>query len=140
MGDQDQGFQDTGRYLCQVISLSHFIRAIQLHPMKPIFWIMAASWEFTENSNMSSARSNIDFLFLVLMQRGIRLNPNSQRLWHEYFKLELLYIAKIKERRKVLLSEQKDELSGFDEPEVKVPELTDEIKINKVYNYFSSFS
>ncbi|KAJ3032734.1 U3 snoRNP protein, partial [Rhizophlyctis rosea] len=71
-----------------------FARAIQLHPTKPIFWIMAAAWEFDENGNMNSAR--------ILLQRALRLNPTSQKLWLEYFKLELLYIEKIKERRKIL--------------------------------------
>ncbi|KAJ3167406.1 U3 snoRNP protein [Geranomyces variabilis] len=71
-----------------------FAKAIQLHPMYDTFWVMAAGWEFQDNGNMSSAR--------VLLQRGLRLNPESKRLWVEYFKLELLWVEKIKERRKVL--------------------------------------
>lgn len=45
-------------------------------------------------------------LSLVLLQRGIRVNPESQQLWLEYFKLELLWVEKIKERRKVLFGEK----------------------------------
>ncbi|KAI8820189.1 U3 small nucleolar RNA-associated protein 6-domain-containing protein [Fimicolochytrium jonesii] len=71
-----------------------FARAIQLHPTYDVFWIMAAAWEFEDNTNMSSAR--------VLLQRGLRINPESKKLWMEYFKLELLWVQKIKERRKVL--------------------------------------
>lgn len=36
------------------------------------------------------------------MQRALRLNPESKLLWHEYFKLELLYVEKIKARRRIL--------------------------------------
>ncbi|TPX68225.1 hypothetical protein SpCBS45565_g03279 [Spizellomyces sp. 'palustris'] len=75
----------------------NFAKAIQLHPTKPTFWVMAAAWEFEQNANMTSAR--------VLLQRGLRINPESQKLWLEYFKLELLWIEKIKERRKVLFKD-----------------------------------
>jgi U3 small nucleolar RNA-associated protein 6 len=34
------------------------------------------------------------------------VNPESQQLWLEYFKLELLWVEKIKERRKVLFGEK----------------------------------
>ncbi|KAI9090162.1 U3 small nucleolar RNA-associated protein 6-domain-containing protein, partial [Phlyctochytrium arcticum] len=74
-----------------------FAKAIQLHPTKPVFWIMAAKWEFEKNNNVAAGR--------VLMQRGIRINPESQKLWAEYFKLELLWIERIKERRKVLFKD-----------------------------------
>ncbi|KAI9190583.1 U3 small nucleolar RNA-associated protein 6-domain-containing protein [Polychytrium aggregatum] len=74
-----------------------FARVIQYHPTKPVFWIMAAAWEYEENSNISSAR--------VLLQRGLRLNPESQKLWLEYFKLELLWLIKIRERRRLLFGE-----------------------------------
>ncbi|KAJ3331443.1 U3 snoRNP protein [Blyttiomyces sp. JEL0837] len=78
-------------------STSSFCRALQLHPTKPSMWIMAARWEFEEMNNMTSAR--------VLMQRAIRLNKDSRLLWHEYFKLELLWIEKIKERRRILFGQ-----------------------------------
>ncbi|KAJ3089957.1 U3 snoRNP protein [Quaeritorhiza haematococci] len=72
----------------------NFAKAIQLHPTKPTFWIAAASYEFSENNNITSSR--------VLLQRGIRINPECTKLWIEYFKLELLWVEKIKLRRKVL--------------------------------------
>lgn len=50
--------------------------------------------------NGKDVRSNI--MDLVLMQRGLRLNPTDELLWHEYFRLELLYVEKIKLRRRVL--------------------------------------
>lgn len=68
--------------------LSHvFSRALQSHPRSPEIWIEAASYEFSTNLNIESAR--------VLMQRAIRINKGCQRLWHEYFRLELLYIQKL---------------------------------------------
>ena len=72
-------------------------RAIQLHPTKPSVWIRAAKWEFEDNSNIGSAR--------ILMQRAIRINKECKPLWLEYFKLELLWIEKIKQRRKILFGD-----------------------------------
>lgn len=68
--------------------LSHvFSRALQAHPRCEEIWIEAASYEFSTNLNIDSAR--------VLMQRAIRINQQCERLWHEYFRLELLYIQKL---------------------------------------------
>ncbi|TPX37521.1 hypothetical protein SmJEL517_g00500 [Synchytrium microbalum] len=72
-----------------------FARAIQLHPLKEVFWIMAAGWEFEENQNMVNARS--------LFQRALRLLNSSKLVWHEYFKLECLYLHKLLLRRKILM-------------------------------------
>ncbi|CAO3598440.1 unnamed protein product [Absidia cylindrospora] len=71
-----------------------FVQALQFHPTKPSLWVLAASWEYEENANMSAAR--------LLLQRGLRLNPHHPTLWHEYFRLELLYVEKIKLRRRIL--------------------------------------
>ncbi len=75
----------------------NFAKAIQLHPTKSIFWILAAKWEWEDNGSILAAR--------VLLQRGIRLNPRDTKLWLEYFKLELLWVAKLKERRKILFNQ-----------------------------------
>ncbi|ORY48118.1 hypothetical protein BCR33DRAFT_58854 [Rhizoclosmatium globosum] len=74
-----------------------FARAIQLHPTNPSMYILAAQYEFVSNKNMTSAR--------VLMQRGLRINKEATNLWHEYFKLELLWVEKIKERRRILFGD-----------------------------------
>ncbi|KAJ3013902.1 UNVERIFIED_CONTAM: Intraflagellar transport protein 88 [Siphonaria sp. JEL0065] len=71
--------------------------AIQLHPTNPSMYILAAQYEFINNKNMTSAR--------VLMQRGLRINKEATNLWHEYFKLELLWTEKIKERRRILFGD-----------------------------------
>ncbi|GAB5585659.1 U3 snoRNP protein [Umbelopsis nana] len=102
-----------------------FADAIQLHPTKAPLWIMAASWEFEENANIVAAR--------VLMQRGLRLNPSQAQLWHEYFRLEQVYIEKIKARRKILGIDQKSqalrELESTEDSEngeemIKLPTIT----------------
>ncbi|KAK3815275.1 MAG: U3 small nucleolar RNA-associated protein 6-domain-containing protein [Benniella sp.] len=71
-----------------------FAQAIQLHPTNEKLWILAAAWEWEENANVVAAR--------VLLQRALRLNTTTESLWHEYFRLELVYIAKILARREVL--------------------------------------
>ncbi|ETW05730.1 hypothetical protein H310_03430 [Aphanomyces invadans] len=71
-----------------------FTNALQLHPRNETLWIEAASWEFSTNLNVDSAR--------VLMQRSIRMNPHSKKLWLEYFRLEFLYVQKLRTRREVL--------------------------------------
>ena len=43
---------------------------------------MAAKWEFEENKNIPNSRS--------LLQKGLRVNPSSQKLWLEV--IQLYYI------------------------------------------------
>lgn len=70
---------------------------------------------------------------VVLMQRGLRLNPGQAPLWHEYFRLEQVYIEKIKARRKILGIDQKSqalrELESTEDSEnseemIKLPTIT----------------
>ncbi|KAG1452101.1 hypothetical protein G6F55_008858 [Rhizopus delemar] len=92
-----------------------FVQAIQYHPMNASLWIMAASWENEHNSNIAAART--------LMQRAIRLMPENELLWHEYFRLELIYIEKIKLRRRILgIDEEADEKKDIDAMQVDVSE------------------
>lgn len=72
------------------------------------------------------------------MQRALRLNPESKTLWHEYFKLEMLYVEKIKARRRILgineeemTEEQKQveqdmEMDQDDENMIMLPTITGE--------------
>eukprot|EP00128_Syssomonas_multiformis_P009774 Colp12_sorted_trinity150504_noHs@5056 len=71
-----------------------FAAALQYHPLNAGLWILAAKWEYDTNANIKAAR--------VLIQRGIRLIPENRKLWHEYHKLELLYLEKIQKRRELL--------------------------------------
>ena len=80
-----------------------YARAIQYHPLREEMWIAAAKWEFECNSNMRAAR--------VLMQRALRVLPESPVLWTEYLRLELLYWEKMRLRARLLGVELKDETS-----------------------------
>ncbi|PVZ98228.1 hypothetical protein BB558_005776 [Smittium angustum] len=71
-----------------------FARAIQNFPLIDKFWLLAARFEFEINNNEGNARR--------LMQRGLRINKKSKRMWLEYCELELLFAEKIKLRRKIL--------------------------------------
>lgn len=67
--------------------------ALQLHANIPLFYILAASEELN-NLSPSVARS--------LLQRGIRLNPDSIELWREHVRLELGFIESLRRRWDVL--------------------------------------
>jgi U3 small nucleolar RNA-associated protein 6 len=71
----------------------------------------------------------------ILLQRALRLNKDSPLLWHEYFKLELLWITKIKERRRVLFGDssipkieeiQKQEVTKDEDSTIDLPKLKEE--------------
>lgn len=106
-----------------------------------------------ENGNISTART--------VMQNSIRINANSVYLYVEYFRMELIYIHKTKERRKILgLSEEGDEenkqfFSGeipkvvFEEGckifntdskfVLKTLKISIEMKANEVADYISNY-
>jgi hypothetical protein len=69
-------------------------RALQLHPHSSELWMQAAAFEFDRQHNMSAARA--------LLQRGLRANGSSPSLWVGYFRMECLYILKVKGRRTLL--------------------------------------
>lgn len=106
--------QESNRRLAQIFS-----DVLRLHPTKEVFWIQAATWEFSTNYNTEAARN--------LFQRGLRLNPKSQTLWLEYFRLELKFTEKIKLRRKLLL---KRNTSDADLEEVRDNSHSDEESSN----------
>jgi hypothetical protein len=60
------------------------------HSRSPVLWVTAASWEFGENNNILTART--------LMQRALRFCANEKVVWLEYFRLELLYVQKLRMR------------------------------------------
>ncbi|OMH83903.1 U3 small nucleolar RNA-associated protein 6 [Zancudomyces culisetae] len=69
-------------------------RVIQVFPQNASLWIEAARMEYEGEGDVEKARK--------LMQRAIRINKDDISVWIEYCKMELLYIEKIKQRRKVL--------------------------------------
>ncbi|PPQ98431.1 hypothetical protein CVT24_004110 [Panaeolus cyanescens] len=85
-------------------------RALQMHPNNPSLFILAASHELDHHSP-SAART--------LMQRGIRLNPESIDLWKEYVKMELGYIESLRRRWEVLgiKTSGEEETEGREETE-----------------------
>jgi U3 small nucleolar RNA-associated protein 6 len=68
--------------------------AIRLHPTKSELWLYAARWALESEADMNGARS--------YMQRGTRFCTQSRDLWIEYAKLEMIYLAKIAMRRRIL--------------------------------------
>jgi U3 small nucleolar RNA-associated protein 6 len=68
--------------------------ALRLHPTKSELWLYAARWTLEAESDMNGARS--------YMQRGTRFCTRSKDLWIQYAKLEMIYLAKIALRRRIL--------------------------------------
>ncbi|KAJ7124943.1 U3 small nucleolar RNA-associated protein 6-domain-containing protein [Mycena epipterygia] len=68
-------------------------RALQLHPDTPSLYILAAAHELAHGSP-SAART--------LLQRGIRINPESVDMWREYVRMELGFIESLRRRWDVL--------------------------------------
>ncbi|KAL5473165.1 hypothetical protein EMCRGX_G027613 [Ephydatia muelleri] len=80
-------------------------QVLSIHPRNSSLWVMAAKFEFETMKNASSSRA--------LLQQGIRANPESKHLWMELFRMELLYVEKMKKRRDLLgLEDPVDEKTG----------------------------
>lgn len=88
---------------------SIFTDALRLHPTNADLWIYAAQYALDDHADMTQSRS--------YMQRGLRFCKSSKQLWVHYGKLELIYIAKLVARRRIL---------GLDETE-SVPEQEGEV-------------
>lgn len=68
--------------------------ALRLHPTKSELWVYAAKYAQEEQDDILEARS--------YMQRGLRFCKYSKVLWTEYLKLEMIYIAKVVARGRIL--------------------------------------
>lgn len=101
-----------------------FASVLKLHPTKPELWIYAASHAVEANLDIAEGRS--------YMQRGLRFCKKSKDLWREYAKLEMVFVAKVFLRRRVLGIDQPAGVAaiaeGEDEDEnmMKLPEITGE--------------
>lgn len=71
-----------------------FANVLRLHPTKADLWIYAAQFSVDEHGDMTEARG--------YLQRGLRFCKNVGKLWLEYTRLEMSYIAKIHARREIL--------------------------------------
>ncbi|KAJ7128908.1 U3 small nucleolar RNA-associated protein 6-domain-containing protein [Mycena crocata] len=81
-------------------------RAIQMHPDTPALYILAAQHEL-DGGSMSAARA--------LLQRGIRLNPESVDMWKEYVRMELAFVESLRRRWGVLGLDEKRKGKGREE-------------------------
>ena len=88
-----------------------YAEALQIHPRNESLWIEAASHEYFgyTNSNHKDDEDNDDTTgggsiksARVLLQRGLRINPQAKKLWLQSFCLELHYIQKLRGRREIL--------------------------------------
>lgn len=89
-----------------------YAEALQIHPRHVGLWIEAASFEFfgdhgsTADDDDEQKGDGIGggsiLSARVLLQRGLRINPQSQDLWLQAFALELHYIQKLRGRKEIL--------------------------------------
>ncbi|XP_054769937.2 U3 small nucleolar RNA-associated protein 6 homolog [Lytechinus pictus] len=71
-----------------------YTRMLKIHSNNPGLWIMAAKFQLEENNSGENARA----LFL----RSLRHHPKVQKLWTEYFRMELLHADKLRKRMSLL--------------------------------------
>ena len=91
-------------------------KATTTNTQMPIaLWIEAASHEWFAKHNMSSAR--------VLLQRGIRINPNAYDLYVQYFTLELHFVQFLQGRQQQLLQSSDDSEDSSDDDQDNKQEL-----------------
>lgn len=111
-----------------------FTRLLQLQPRNVDAWISAAKYEFEDNSNAKGAR--------ILLQRGLRFNAESLKLWLNYAKFELSYVSRLLARRQVLglitekqqNEQEQGEQGGKSDDVIELPEVTQE-ELGKQLNH-----
>ena len=69
-------------------------KMLRMHPNQAKLWIYAAKYALEEKGDMMEARG--------LLQRGLRFCEWNEELWLQYGKLEMMFIAKLAGRRRVL--------------------------------------
>ncbi|KAK3697633.1 U3 snoRNP protein [Vermiconidia calcicola] len=71
-----------------------FTKVLRLKPREWGLWVLAAKHYAESQGDMSTARS--------YMQRGLRFCKDEVKLWLEYTRLEMVYLAKLAARRRIL--------------------------------------
>jgi U3 small nucleolar RNA-associated protein 6 len=99
-----------------------FTSVLRLHPRKWSLWVVAAVYYAQTQGDMATARG--------YFQRGLRFCKDESRLYLEYARLELTYLAKLAARRKILgldetSQEGRTEADG-DENMIVLPTITAE--------------
>ncbi|RAL10882.1 snoRNA-binding rRNA-processing protein UTP6 [Aspergillus homomorphus CBS 101889] len=99
--------------------------ALRLHPTNVDLWIYAAQYNVEEHADMTQSRS--------YMQRGLRFCKSSKKLWLTYAKLEMIYIAKLVARQRILgldkpieAPKQQEPLDDMDADMIRLPTITGE--------------
>lgn len=104
-------------------------RALRLHPSVPALYVLAAAHEL---NHLSPATAR------TLLQRGLRLNPESVDLWREYVRMELGYVESLRKRWELLgvpsAAEQPDGEEGEDSESARQMVLDGEIVRTVVAN------
>ncbi|KAJ8264084.1 hypothetical protein GJAV_G00144920 [Gymnothorax javanicus] len=77
-----------------------FSSMLAIHPDKPALWIMAAKFEMEDRNSSESARH----LFL----RALRFHPESEKIYQEYFRMELMHAEKLRKQKAELEQAQMD--------------------------------
>lgn len=95
-------------------------KLLQNHSNNSDIWLMAAKHEAEEMNSIENAR--------LLFQKGLRVNKDSLVLWHEYFRLELMHVDKIKKRKRILID---GGIDIRDEDEAEEPEQIEDFLMNK---------
>lgn len=96
---------------------------LRLKPRDYGLWVLAAKYYAETQGDMNTARS--------YMQRGLRFCKDERKLWLEYMRLEMVYLAKLAARRRILgLDEKPAEpdvvQNGDDEDMLMLPAVTAE--------------
>ena len=111
--------QNANKKLAKVLT-----SVLRLRPRDWGLWVLAAKHYAEGQGDMSTARS--------YMQRGLRFCKDEKRLWMEYVRLEMVYLAKLAARRKILgLDEERQRDRATEEGEedsdmMMLPSITGE--------------
>ena len=114
-----------------------YAEGIQHHPRTVGLWIEASNFEYfgyvaqdidnqKTTGGVQGGEDGVSTKIVgssinnarVLMQRGLRINSNSEELWLQYFTLELHYVQKLRGRKEIL--ELGKLLNDDDEREIKM--------------------
>ncbi|KAK0935166.1 U3 snoRNP protein [Friedmanniomyces endolithicus] len=91
-----------------------FTGLLRLRPREWGLWVVAAKWYAEEQGDMRTARG--------YLQRGLRYCKDERKFWLEYAKLEMVYLAKLAARRKILgVGEERKAESAEEADENMIP-------------------
>ena len=110
-----------------------YAKVLSLYPTQEDLWLQASMNELSVNANAHAAR--------VLLQRALRFNAQSMKLWLRYFELELWYSLRNHERRVVLgLAEEGEGLENeTEDPTLGIPWVVYQHAVSAVIEKKSSF-